>query len=400
MIHIERVIHMELKEIRETDKKYFMNTFGERTPVAFERGEGMYLYTESGEKYLDMFAGIAVNSLGYAHKGFTQALQEQVGKLLHTSSLYYIESQAKLAKKLCEISCADKIYFANSGAEANEGAIKLAKIYFYKKGEEKYEVISLCHSFHGRTLATVAATGQEKYQKPYYPLIPGFKQVEINDIEALKNAVTDKTCAILLEPIQGESGVHPVDFEYIKEVRRICDEKGIILIFDEIQTGIGRCGKMFCYETLGVEPDIFTLAKALGNGVPIGAVCAKDFVAQAFAPGDHGGTFGGNPLATRAGLAVLDAMEKENICENARVMGEYIAKEAEKKLKGRIREIRYRGLMIGIDTFGRAQEARKLLFEKKILVGAVGSDTLRVLPPLIITKKEADIFINALDEIL
>ncbi len=390
---------MKLEEIKAFDKEYFMNTFGERTPVAFEKGEGMYLYTNENEKYLDMFAGIAVNVLGYNHKEFTKGLTEQVGKLLHTSSLYYIESQAKLAKKLVELSCADKIYFANSGAEANEGAIKLAKIYFYKKGVEKYEVISLKSSFHGRTLATVAATGQEKYQKPYYPLIPGFKQVEINDIEALKAAVTDKTCAILLEPVQGESGVHPVSEEYIKEVRRICDEKEIILIFDEIQTGIGRCGKMFCYETLGVEPDVFTLAKALGNGVPIGAVCAKQFVADAFSPGDHGGTFGGNPLATKAGLLVLDAMEKENLCENAEKMGEYIESEIKAKLGDKVKEIRRKGLMIGIELFDTAAQVRAKLFEKKILVGAVGN-TLRVLPPLIIGKEEADMFIKALTEVL
>jgi predicted acetylornithine/succinylornithine family transaminase len=391
---------MKLEEIKALDKKYFMNTFGERTPAAFERGEGMYLYTAEGEKYLDMFAGIAVNALGYHHEEYTKALHEQVDKLLHTSSLYYIESQARLAQKICESSCADKVYFANSGAEANEGAIKLAKIYFYKKGVEKYEVISLKSSFHGRTLATVAATGQEKYQKPYYPLIPGFSQVMINDIDALKNAVTDKTCAILLEPIQGESGVHPVDREYLKEVRRICDENDIILIFDEIQTGMGRCGKMFCYETLGVEPDIFTLAKALAGGVPIGAVCAKDFVAQAFAPGDHGGTFGGNPLATAAGLKVFEIIEKEHLCENADKIGKYISNKIKNELGDKVREVRQYGLMIGIDTYGKAQETRQKLFEKHILVGAVGADTLRVLPPLIITEKEADEFVSALKEIL
>lgn len=390
---------MKLEEIKSLDREHFMNTFGERTPVAFEKGEGMYLYTNEGEKYLDMFAGIAVNCLGYNHNRFTKALCDQVNKLLHTSSLYYIENQAKLAKKLTEISCADKIYFANSGAEANEGAIKLAKIYAYKKGQERYEVISLISSFHGRTLATVAATGQEKYQKPYHPLIPGFKQVLINDIDALKSAVTDKTCAILLEPVQGESGVHILDEAYIKEVRRICDEKDIILIFDEVQTGIGRCGKMFAYETLGVEPDVFTLAKALGNGVPIGAVCAKDFVADAFQPGDHGGTFGGNPLATRAGLEVLDIVEKENLCENAEKMGEYINSQIKAKLSDKVKEIRQKGLMIGIELFVPASDIRAKLFEKKILVGAVGN-TLRVLPPLIIGKEEADEFIKALEEIL
>ena len=391
---------MKLEEIKELDKKYFMNTFGERTPVAFERGEGMYLYSAEGERYLDMFAGIAVSSLGHHHKAYTEALHAQVDKLIHTSCLYYVENQARLAEKIVKSSCADKVYFSNSGAEANEAAIKLAKIYFYKKGVEKYEVISLHSSFHGRTLATVAATGQEKYQKPYKPLIPGFKQVTINDFDALSEAVTDKTCAIILEPIQGESGVHIVDSEYLKKVRALCDEKEIILIFDEIQTGIGRCGKMYCYQTTPVEPDIFTLAKGLAGGVPIGAVCAKDFVAEAFSPGDHGGTFGGNPLATGAGLAVFQAIEEENLCENAEKMGQYIEDKINEKLSGKITEIRRRGLMIGIDIASDAADARKKLFEKHVLVGSVGAHTLRVLPPLIISKKEADEFVNALSEIL
>lgn len=388
-----------LEEIKALDKEYYMNTFGERLPVTFTHGEGMKLYADNGDVYYDFLGGIAVNALGHSHPKFCEALKNQVDKLLHTSSLYYIENQARLAEKLVRSSCADKAFFCNSGAEANEGAFKLAKIYFYKKGIEKYEVISLKSSFHGRTLATVAATGQEKYQKPYHPLIPGFKQVEINDIDALKGAITDKTCAILLEPVQGESGVHPVDDAYIKEVRRICDEKEIILIFDEIQTGIGRCGKMFCYETLGVEPDVFTLAKALGNGVPIGAVCAKDFVAKAFEPGDHGGTFGGNPLATKAGLLVLSAMEKENLCENSENMGNYIVEHVKMALGDKIKEIRHKGLMIGIELFTPASEVRKKLFEKKVLVGAVGN-TLRVLPPLIISKAEADLFISILEETL
>lgn len=393
------MIKLRLEEIKELDKKYFMNTFGERTPVAFERGEGMYLCDTEGEKYLDMFAGIAVSSLGHAHKEYTKAVCEQAKKLIHTSCLYYIENQARLAEKIVKSSCADKVYFSNSGAEANEAAIKLAKIYFYKKGAEKYEVISLKSSFHGRTLATVAATGQPKYQKPYEPLIPGFKQVEPNDFEALSENVTDKTCAILLEPIQGESGVHPMDIEYLKKVRALCDEREIILIFDEIQTGMGRCGKLYCYETTGIEPDIFTLAKGLAGGIPIGAVCAKDFVASAFSPGDHGGTFGGNALATGAGLAVFEAIEKERLCENAEKMGKYIV-ERLKDFSGDIIEVRSRGLMIGIDTKKPASEVRKKLFEKKVLVGSVGDKTLRVLPPLIITEKEADEFITALCEAL
>ncbi|MGN1097967.1 MAG: aspartate aminotransferase family protein, partial [Clostridia bacterium] len=314
---------MNLEQIMEIDEKYYMNTFGKRLPVAFDHGKGMYLYAEDGEEYMDMFAGIAVTALGHCHEGFTKAVSEQVNKLLHTSSLYYIKNQALLAKKICDCSVADRVFFCNSGAEANEGAMKLAKIYYYKQGKEKYEVITLNSSFHGRTLATVAATGQPKYQKPYKPLVPGIKHVDINDFEALEAAVTDKTCAIMLEVIQGESGVHLCTDEYLLKVRRLCDEKDILLIFDEVQTGMGRTGKMFAYQTTPVEPDIFTLAKALGNGVPIGALCAKEFAAKGFEPGDHGGTFGGNPLATAAGMAVFEAFEKENICENAYNMGEY-----------------------------------------------------------------------------
>ncbi len=392
---------MEIEKIMQTDSEYYMNTFGKRLPVAFDRGKGMYLYTEEGEEYLDMFAGIAVSALGHCHEGLTKALTEQVSKLLHTSSLYYIKNQALLAKRICEASVADRVFFCNSGAEANEGAMKLAKIYFYKKGLEKYEIITLNNSFHGRTLATVAATGQPKYQKPYKPLLPGIKHVAINDFEALSAAVTDKTCAIMLEVIQGESGVHPCTDEYLLKVRRLCDEKDIILIFDEVQTGMGRTGKMFAYQTTPVEPDIFTLAKALGGGVPIGALCAKEFVASAFEPGDHGGTFGGNPLATAAGMAVFDAFEKERLCENAAEMGDYFEERLRELNSPEILEIRRRGLMLGIQfPDGRGAEIQQKLFADHVLVGSCGGNTLRVLPPLIVTKADIDKFISKLEAAL
>lgn len=392
---------MKLEEIMSIDEKYYMNTFGKRTPVAFDHGKGIYLYTEEGEEYMDMFAGIAVTSLGHGHEGFTAAVQEQVGKLIHTSSLYYIKNQALLAKRICDCSVADRVYFANSGAEANEGAMKLAKIYFYKQGIEKYEIITLNSSFHGRTLATVAATGQPKYQKPYKPLVPGISHVDINDFEALEAAVTDKTCAIMLEVVQGESGVHICDDEYLIKVRKLCDEKNIILIFDEVQTGMGRTGEMFAYQTTPVEPDIFTLAKALGNGVPIGALCAKEFVAKGFEPGDHGGTFGGNPLATAAGMAVFDAFEKENIVENARAMGDYFEEKVKALGSPEITEVRRKGLMIGLQMpEGRAAEVQKKLFMDHVLVGCVGGHTLRILPPLIITKADIDKFISKLEAAL
>ncbi len=386
--------------ISDTDK-YYMNTFGSRTPVCFEKGDGMKLYDTEGNEYTDFFAGIAVTSLGHAHPGFTEGIKQQAEKLLHTSSLYYVENQAELAKRIVLNSCADKVFLSNSGAEANEGAIKLAKIYFYKKGIDKSEIITLVSSFHGRTLTTVAATGQEKYQKPYRPLTPGFIHVPANDFVALENAVTDKTAAIMLEFIQGEGGVHPLDAEYVKKVRKLCDEKGILLIDDEVQTGIGRTGKMFAYENFGVEPDIFTSAKALGNGIPIGAVCAKEFVAEAFEPGDHGSTFGGNPFAAKAGCLVLDIMKKESLVENAAKMGEYFKARLEelKKDCDAIKDIRGMGLIIGVEI-QNAGEIVKKLFENKYLAGTAGANVLRILPPLIVTKEDIDKFIELLGNIL
>ena len=389
---------MDYEAIAAIDERYYMNIFGKRLPVAFEKGEGMYLTAQDGKKYLDFFGGIAVNAVGYSHPRLTEALRDQVGKLIHTSSLYYIESQALLAEKLVQNSCADRVMFANSGAEANEGAMKLAKIYHYKKGNtQKNEIITLKNSFHGRTLATVAATGQEKYQAPYRPLLPGVMQVEPGDFNALLRAVSDKTAAIMVEPIQGESGVHPLKKEYLQKIRALCDQKDIVFIMDEVQTGIGRTGRLFGYQTVGVEPDVFTLAKALGGGVPIGAVCAKAPFAAGFEPGDHGTTFGGNPLATRAGLCVLQIVFAENLLENARTMGAYIRKEAE-AIPG-VKSTRGEGLMIGIEVED-APRVRKKLFQKQILVGSVGSDTLRLLPPLIVKKEEADIFLSALKEVV
>jgi len=389
---------MDLTKLMELDKTYYMNTFGQRNPVFFERGEGVYLYDSIGNKYLDFFSGIAVNSCGHSHPYFVEGLCNQIKKLIHTSNLYYIKNQTLLAKTIVENSCADKVFFANSGAEANEGAIKLAKIYFYKQGKpHKNEFITLKNSFHGRTLATLAATGQEKYQKPYGPLIHKFIHAPINDIDALKSLVTDNTAGIILEPIQGEGGVYEVDKEFAKAVRKLCDEKEILLIFDEVQTGMGRLGYLFGYEYLETEPDIFTLAKALGNGIPIGAICAKDFVAKSFSPGDHGSTFGGNPLATCAGLLVFDIIKKENLVENAKNMGNYFMEKLQKIPQ--VKQVRGCGLMIGLSV-DNAKEIQKKLFLEKILVGAVGDETLRILPPLIVKKEEIDLFINAFKKVL
>lgn len=393
-----------LSEIMDLDKTYYMNTFGARLPVAFERGRGLTLISTEGKEYKDFLGGIAVNALGHSHPVFICRMKEQLDRLIHTSNLYYIENQARLAQKLAEHSAADRVFFANSGAEANEGAFKLAKIYYYKQQKNKFEIITLDSSFHGRTLATVAATGQEKYQKPYKPLTPGFIQVEPNNLDAVKNAVTEHTAAIMVELIQGESGVHPMDQDYIQGLRKLCDEQDILLIFDEVQTGMGRTGYMFAHQMYGVEPDIFTAAKALGNGIPIGAVCAKEFVAQAFTPGDHGSTFGGGPLATAAGLAVFDIMEQEHILENVRAVSAYFMdqlKTIQKNYAEKVLELRNAGLLIGIELEpSAAKQVFDRLFDLGILTSLCGGTTIRLAPPLNITNSDVDGFIEKLNTAL
>ena len=392
---------MTLEEIKALDSKYYMNTFGERTPLCFTKGEGITLTATDGREYKDFFAGIAVNCLGHGHKRLTEELCDQVTKLLHTSNVYYGEYQARLAKMLVENSCCDRVFFANSGAEANEGAIKLAKKYFVMQGkEEKREFITLKKSFHGRTLATVAATGQEKYQKPYKPLIEKFIHVEINNIEELKNAVNENTAAIMVELVQGESGVYPLNPEYVKAIVEICKENDIILIADEIQTGIGRCGTLFAYENFGIEPDIVTMAKGLGGGVPVGAFLAKQKIADAFVPGDHGTTFGGNPLAMRAGTVVIDEM-LNGVIENAKEMGKYFFERLNSIKSDAIKEVRGMGLMIGVEfNENNAKELCAKMRDRGYLVGAIGDNIFRIVPPLIITKEDIDGFIDNLKEIL
>lgn len=396
--------NMTLDEIRELDKKYYMNTFGERTPLCFTEGKGIELTATDGKVYKDFFAGIAVNCLGYGHKRLTEELCDQVSKLIHVSNIYYGESQAKLAETIVENSCADRVFFCNSGAEANEGAIKLAKKYFVMRGyPEKREFITLKNSFHGRTLATVAATGQEKYQKPYKPLIEKFVHVEINNIDELKAAVNPNTAAIMVELIQGESGVHPMTREYLDAIVNICKENGIIFIADEIQTGIGRCGELFAHNYYGVEPDIFTMAKGLGGGVPVGGFAAKQKFADAFVPGDHGTTFGGNPLAMRAGCVVTDELLNNGVIDNAHKVGGYFFERlndlAEKC--GRIAEVRGAGLMIGIEFDDDiAKTAGAKMRDKGYLVGTIGERIFRIVPPLIITKADVEEFVCALGDVL
>lgn len=397
---------MNLNEIRALDEQYYMNTFGKRLPVAFDHGQGVTLYDTEGRAYTDFFAGIAVNALGYNHPAVTKAIVEQAGKVCHTSNLYYIEPQAKLAKLLCENSFADKVFLGNSGAEANEGAMKLAVKYFYEKGEDRYEILTARNSFHGRTLATIAATGQEKYQKPYAKLLPPcVRNVPFGDLAALRAAATPHTAAVMLEVIQAEGGVIVGEMDYIQGVRALCDELGLLLIVDEVQTGMGRCGALFAHELYGIVPDIMTLAKALGGGVPIGAVLAKAEVAAAFHPGDHGSTFGGNPLACAAALAVVQTLLSEDLPAKARKTGAHLKAQLQavaKKHPAAILDVRGEGLLLGIALAQdvAAGEVVAKLLEKGFVTGTAAGNVLRLLPPLILEEADCGALCRALDEVL
>ena len=391
---------MTTKEIIDMGSKYVMNTYG-RLPMALVRGQGVKVWDAEGKEYLDFLSGIAVNSLGHCHPKVVEAVCRQAETLMHVSNIYWIEPQVKLAELLVENSCADKAFFCNSGAEANEAAIKLARKYAKQNyGPEKYEIITALQSFHGRTLAAITATGQPKYQKDFEPLPGGFKYVPFNDLAALKEAVGPHTCAVMLEPIQGEGGVHPADADYLQGVKEICRQNNLLLIFDEVQCGLGRTGNFLGHQLYGVEPDIFTLAKALGNGFPIGAMLAKDEVAAAFKPGDHASTFGGNPLACAAALAAMQTMLHDNVIENAAEMGEYFKQKltvlAEKH--SMIKDIRGAGLMIGVEIDGEGSEIVNKCREKGLLINCAGSSVLRFLPPLIVQRADIDAAVDILDQ--
>ena len=388
------------------DSKYCLNVFNP-LPIAFTHGKGVWLYDTDGRKYMDMIGGIAVNSLGHANKALTKAISTQASKLIHCSNYYVIPQRSELAFKLCQNSFADKAFFCNSGAEANEAAIKIARSYFYYKGQpEKNEIITAKMSFHGRTMGTIAATGQEKFRKPFEPSVPGFKYVEFNDYDAAFEAVDDKTCAIMLELVQGESGVHPADVNYIKKIKALCVQRGILLIIDEVQTGIGRTGRLFCYENYDIVPDIMTLAKGLAGGVPIGAMLCSDEVATGMKPGDHGSTFGGNPLSCTAANCVLDEIlsPEKNILANVnKVSALLFDKLNELKAKSdKIKDVRGKGLLIGIEFDESIQAAgmKQLLMQNGFLVSSIGTSTIRIAPPLIITEREAAMFVTALGKIL
>lgn len=356
---------------------------------------------------MDMIGGIAVNSLGHNNKALTKAISDQAKKYIHCSNYYVIPQRSELAFRLCSNSFADKAFFANSGAEANEAAIKIARSYFFYKGQpNKNEIITANMSFHGRTMATIAATGQEKFRKAFAPNVPGFKYVEFNNIDAIREAISENTAAIMLELIQGESGVNPSTKAYVKELRKICNEKGILLIFDEVQTGIGRTGSLFCYQNYDVEPDIMTLAKGLGGGVPIGAMLCTDEVATGMKPGDHGSTFGGNPLACAAGNCVMDQLtdSTSTILANVNEVSSYLFDELNKlavKSK-KIKQVRGMGLLIGIEFIdGIESSGMKIrLMQNGFLVSSIGTSVIRIAPPLILSKREAGAFVKALAKLL
>jgi len=386
---------------QELEKKYYMQTF-ERQPLTIVKGKGPYVWNDEGRQYLDFVGGWAVTTLGHCHPAVTEALTEQANLLIQTSNQFYTVPQLQLAQLLVENSCLDRVFFGNSGAEANEGAVKLARRYGQLNLKGAYEVISTFSSFHGRTLAMVAATGQPKFQQSYPPLPTGFVNVAFNDVEAIKAATTERTCAVMLEPIQGEGGVNLPDEGYLPAIREWCDRKGILLILDEIQTGIARTGTLFAYEQYGVEPDIMTLAKGLASGVAIGAILAKE-KASVFVPGEHGSTFGGNPLACAAGYATVRFVIDNNIAGRVKEVGQYLVGKLE-KMKPKfpaITDIRGRGLLVALEFNSDIAPALvTACLERGLLVNKLKPNALRFMPPLIIGKKEVDEALAILDKAL
>jgi acetylornithine/N-succinyldiaminopimelate aminotransferase len=394
---------MELKKLIDDSNNYLMHTYN-RFPVAIRKGRGMKVWDTDGKEYLDFLGGVAVNCLGHCHPKVVVAIQKQAQRLIHISNYFHIESQTKLAKLLVDNSFANKVFFCNSGAEANEAAIKLARRYSRElAGQNRFEIITALNSFHGRTLGALSATGQEKFKLGFDPLVPGFKHVEFNNVAAIEKAINKHTCAVMLEPVQGESGVKIPDEEYLREVRKLCDKHGLLLVLDEVQTGMGRTGKLFAYENYGVAPDIMTLAKGLGGGFPIGALLASDKVAAAFEPGTHGSTFGGNPLACSAALATIDVLiEDDFILDQCRRMGTYFKKkleELQKEFPSIVAEVRGMGLLVGIELTRDGAPLVKECMERGLLINCTAGNVLRFMPPLIITEKEIDHLIDILEQI-
>lgn len=393
---------MNSREWMEKADKYIVKNYG-RYPIVAARGKGCRLWDADGKEYLDFLAGIAVNNLGHCHPRVVEALRKQAGELIHCSNLYHIPPQIELAELLCENSFAEKAFFCNSGAEANEAAIKLARKYSREKyGPERFEIITASESFHGRTMATLSATGQEKIQRFFDPLLHGFTHVPYDDAEALEKAITSRTCAVMLEPIQGESGVNVPSSDYFREIRRICDKNSVLLIFDEVQVGMGRTGHLFAYEHFGVEPDIMTLAKALAGGAPIGAMLTRDEFAAAFTPGSHGSTFGGNPLVTAAAVAAVTTITEDGFLGHVLEMGDYLRSRLG-ELAGRypfVTEVRGIGLMVGMGLSIPGADIIRKGHERGLLLNCTHDTVLRFVPPLVVTKDEIDEMMMILDGIL
>lgn len=373
--------------IKEKYDKYVMPTYG-RDGIAFLRGKGMKMWDAEGKEYLDFFPGWAVSGIGHCHPKVVAAIKKQAGILIHVSNNYYNELQAELAEKIIAHAFPGKVFFANSGAEANECAVKLARKYGSRT--KRYEVITMEKSFHGRTIAMITATGQDKVKHGFEPLLEGFKTVPFNDLQAVKNAVTEKTAAVMLEPIQGEGGINVADKPYLEGLRRLCDEKDMLLIFDEVQTGMGRTGEMFCFRNCGIQPDIMTLAKSLGSGVPIGATVASSKIADVLTAGTHATTFGGSPLVSAAALATFAAIEEGGLLDNAKKMGAYLEKKlnALKKEFSFIKEVRGIGLMLGVEL---SIDGKKIFTEcakRGLLINCAQGNILRIVPPLIVKKSD------------
>lgn len=397
--NLERMNKMSSQSIIDQGQQYVMNTYG-RFPIAPVKGKGSYLWDADGKEYLDFVGGIAVCILGHSNDELNQALQEQARQLWHVSNLYWIKPQVELAQKLAQASGLDRVFFCNSGAEANEAALKLARKYFYRKNEDRYEYIVFKDSFHGRTLATLTATGQDKYHQGFAPLPAGFHYAEYNDLASVEKLVGEHTAAILVEPIQGEGGIRPATPGFLSGLRTICNREGCLLIFDEVQCGMGRTGQLFAFQSYGIKPDIFTMAKGLGGGFPIGAMVASEEAASGFAPGDHASTFGGNPLATAVANKVMDLVTPPAFLKQVEEMGQYLASCLQGLRDQRIVAVRGRGLMLGIEFDREISELVKICLEKGLLLLGAGAKVLRFVPPLTINRTEINQAVGILKQAL
>ncbi len=398
----EIFLAMDKKTIIEETEKYYLPVFG-RYQMVMELGQGCRVWDNEGNEYVDAFAGIAVNSLGYNHPVLVKAISEQAGKLMHCSNLYYTEIQAKALRVVAEATGMDRIFFANCGAEGNEGAMKLARKYGVSKAPTKYKIISADESFHGRTFDTLAATGHDYYHVGYGPLSPGHVLVPYGDIKALEAQMDDDVCAVLLEPIQGEGGVHVPPDDYLQQVRALCDKHDALLIFDEVQTGVARTGKWFAYMHSGVKPDVLTFAKGIGGGFPVAGFAVPERLAHVFKPGDHGGTFGGNPLACAAVYATLTTIKSEGLVDKVAEKGEYFKNELRKlqeKYPDKVTDVRGCGLMLGMEVAGEGKPIVESCLANNVIVNCTAGNVIRIVPPLIISKEEIDIVVAALDKAL